>query len=354
MAITLNQHRAGITQTVIARFTDANKPKSGLSAFFPRVAVDTKQISIEVERNRRLVAVDVQRCTDPNRNAFNKSTEKIFVPPLFSEMFDFTACQRYDETFGRGVGPSRVDAGMLIASATDYLTVLENKIERAILKQQAEVSQTGIVTLKNGDSIDYKRKALSMPVLSGANKWNAPTTAKPLTDLATGANFLRAQGLSAGGTVNAVMGTAAFTNFMSTDQVKGQAEWKNISRLELGMPQFDEVTGLVFQGRIAAGDYIFNLWTYVDSYEADNGTDTPYIASDNVVLYPSDFVGKTVFGAVPMVMGDEISGKFIAPTKGFYHFHDVIDQIKRSWNFILESAPLVVPVSVDRMYTIAT
>jgi len=82
MAITLNQHRKGITQTLIDTFSDEKEPKEGLSAFFPSKTTDTKFISIELERNSQKMAVYVQRCTDPNRNTFSKSTEKIFDNPI--------------------------------------------------------------------------------------------------------------------------------------------------------------------------------------------------------------------------------------------------------------------------------
>lgn len=351
MPISLSQHRAGITQTVVGRFSDAQRPKAGLGAFFPRETVATKAVSIEVERNRRLVAVDVQRCTDGNRNIFSTSTEKIFIPPFFSEFFDFTACQAYDITFGRGVAPSKMDAKTLAQSATSYLEILRDKIERAILKQQAQVLQTGVVTLKNGDSIDYKRKAESMVTLAGAAKWDAPTTAKPLTDLKNAVNFLRDTGLSSAVMVDAIMGTAAFAAFMSSNEVKEQADWKNIKRVDLGMPKYDNVTGMVFQGQIAAGDYMINIWTYIDSYE-ENGTSYRYLDTDKVVVLPDDFEGKTVFAGIPMVFGDPVTGQYIAPQQGEYVFHDVIDQIKRVWDFYLESAPLVIPFSVDRIATI--
>lgn len=352
MGISFNQHREGVTQKVIGRFRDAQRPKAGLGAFFPREESDTKGVSIEVERNRRLIAVDVQRCTAGNRNVFSTSTEKIFIPPFFSEFFDFTSCQSYDKVFSLGANPGTVDVKKLISSAADKLEVLRDKVERAILKQQAQVLQTGIVTLKSGDNIDYKRKSASMVTLTSTDKWDAPSTSKPLTNLATGITFLREEGLSSATIVNAIMGANAFSAFKSANEVKEQAEWTNIKRVDIGMPIFDNTTGLVFQGQVAAGDFMVNIWTYNESYENESGNSVRYLDADKVVLIPDDFVGKTSFGAVPAVMGDEEQGKIIAPRKGQYVLLDVIDQILTTWDFYLRSAPLVIPFSVDRIYTI--
>lgn len=353
--ITLNQHRIGITQTVVAKFSDDKEPKQGLSAFFPTKTTASKMISIEVERNLQTVAVDVQRCTDPVLNIFSNSTEKIFEPPYYNESFDFTACQRYDVTFAQGNNPTQVDAGMLIKDAMGKVKKLKNKILRAIELQRSQVLQTGVVVLKNGDSIDYKRKAESMVVLAGAAKWDAPGTSTPMVDFKTGMDFLREEGLSGGSTINAIFGSTAFTNFMASTTVKEQAEWRKINRLDLNMPSFDKVTGMVFQGQFAAGDYIVNIWTYNEFYvHPVTGVKTKYILPNNVVMVAEDFEGLTQFAGVPAIMGDNVSGQYVAPKEGEFYVRDVIDQISMAWDFIISSAPLVVPVSIDRIYTIKT
>lgn len=354
MAISLTQHRAGITQTAIAKFSDRNKPKSGLLSFFKSKTTTAKQVSIEVRRNGRKISVDVQRCTDPVRNIFSKSTEKVFVPPFHSEAFDFTACEAYERTFGSDNAPSKYDATSMVGDAAENLASIEDKIMRAKIKQVADVLQTGVVTIKNGDSIDFKRKAASMKVLSGGAKWDAPTTADILQDYYDGAEFLRTQGLSSGATINAIHGTAAMSNVLSNPKVQALLDLRNIKRGDIGMPQFDGVTGLVFHGQIAAKDYVINLWTFVDSYEDAAGNDVKYIATNNVVMLPDDFEGEIVHAGVPMVKKDGEGNAAIVSVAGELVVHDVVDQVKRTWELIAESAPLVIPVSVDRVYTIQT
>lgn len=354
MAITLNQHRAGVTQTVIDTFSDEKEPKQGLAAFFPSKTTDTKFVSIEVERNSQKVAVDVQRCTDPHRNTFSKSTEKIFEPPYYNEMFDFTACERYDVTFAKGNAPTKIDAKMLIADAQSKVKVIKNMILRAIEIQRASVLQYGVVILKNGDNIDYRRKAESMVVLTGTAKWDAPTTANPFLDIRKGMQFLRQKGKSGANAINVIFGENAFDNFLAIDNVTKQAEWRKINRLEINMPQFDNTSGMVFHGQFGTGDYTINVWTYNETYEDPaDGIEKPYIETNNVVMVANDFRGWTAFAGVPAIMGTG-DNQYIAPMQGEFYVRDIIDQIRFAWNFIVSSAPLVVPVSIDRLYTIKT
>lgn len=353
--ISLNQHRAGLTQALVATFSDAVDVKDGFAAFFPTKTTNTKNISIEVQRNGKPLAVDVLRCTDPIRNIFDKSTEKIFTPPYFKLSFDFTSCDAYDITFGRGMAPSGAAMSDLFASANNELMALKNMVKRAIQKQYSDVLQTGIVTLNSGDNIDYKRKAGSMVVKTVAGeKWTAPTTSDPIADLKAGCEFLRSTGKSGSSTINAIMGSTAFTNFKTSTKVQNEADIRNINRIDLGMPQFDNVSGLVYQGQVGAGDFVVNLWTYNETYEDANGNEVRFLGTNNVVMLPDDFKGLTVYAGLPAVMGDPISGQYVGVQEAPFNVYDVIDQVKMSWEYILQSAPLVVPVSIDRIYTLQT
>lgn len=353
--ISLNKHREGLTKALVATFSDAVDVKDGFAAFFPTKITNTKNISIEVQRNGKPLAVDVLRCTDPIRNIFDKSTEKIFTPPYFKLSFDFTSCDAYDITFGRGMAPSGAAMSDLFASANNELTALKNMVKRAIQKQYSDVLQTGIVTLNSGDNIDYKRKAGSMVVKTVAGeKWTAPTTSDPIADLKAGCEFLRSTGKSGSSTINAIMGSTAFTNFKTSTKVQNEADIRNINRIDLGMPQFDNVSGLVYQGQVGAGDFVVNLWTYNETYEDANGNEVRFLGTNNVVMLPDDFKGLTVYAGLPAVMGDPISGQYVGVQEAEFNVYDVIDQVKMSWEYILQSAPLVVPVSIDRIYTLQT
>lgn len=353
--MTLNQHRAGVTQALIDLFKDSVDVKSGFEAFFPSKTTRTKAVKIEVQREGRKVAVDVLRCTNGNRNKFSRSTEKIFIPPFYKEFFDFTSCESYDVSFGIGTAPNETIGRDLLTDAQEKLNSLKNKIKRAIELQRSQVLQTGIVQLKNGDNIDFKRKAESIvtKTVSG-EKWTATTTSDPVKDLQAGCEFLRQTGKSGSGVVNAIMGANAFNNYKLSNKVKEEADIRNINRGELNMPILDGVSGLAYQGQVGAGDFIVNIWTYNETYENENGDEVRYLDTNTVVMLPLDFKGWTAFAGLPAVMGDAVTGQFVGQVESEYMAYDVIDQVKMSWEYYLMSAPLVVPVSVDRIYTLVT
>ena len=352
--IGLNQHRKGFTQQLVATFSDRVGVKSGFGAFFPDKTTRTKGFSIEVERLGKKVAVDVQRCTDPIRNKFSKSTEKIFIPPMYSLSFDFTACESYDVTFGMGTVPNEITGTSLLQSADAKLTHLKDQIERAKELQRAQILQTGIVVLKNGDNIDFKRKAESFETLTGTARWTVSADCDPVKDLQDGCEFLRNTGRSGASTVNAIMGSTAFNNFKLSAKVKAEADIRNINRTDIQMPMMDNVSGLVFQGQVGAGDFIVNLWTYNETYEDADNNEVRYLDANKVILLPSDFQGFTGHGALPAVLGNVHDGQYVGNVEATYEVHDVIDPKKMSWEYILNSAPLAVPLSVDRIYTLTT
>lgn len=353
MAITLNQHKQAVTSRIIATFSDAKPPKMGLGGFFPSVTTSDKEVGIEIERNRQLVAVDVQRGTDANMNTFNKHTEKLYVPPMYLEGFNFADLDRYNVTFGNRNSPTASDAFNMIEQANRKLVILRSKIERAIEKQRSQALQTGIVELKNGHNINYKRKAESLAVLAGTNTWN-DAASDPLKDLENGCKFLREEGLSSGNVINAILGRDAFREFMNNSKIKEKAEIRRIDRLSLGFPQLNNVTGLSYHGQVSVFDFVINIWTYSDVYELDNGSKTPYIDVKNVVLIAEDFEAKTAYAGVPAIIRDLSNAEypeFIQQMEAEFYVNNYVDPTKKAHMFDIGSAPLAVPVSIDRLYT---
>lgn len=352
--ITANQHKAAITKRIIATFSDNQSPKMGLSGFFPSETTSEKMVGIEIERNRQLVAVDVQRGTDANINTFNKYTEKLYQPPMYLEGFNFAELDRHDVTFGRNNPPTEVDALSMINQANRKLELLKWKIERAIAVQQSQALQTGIVTLKNGDNIDFKRKAASLPVLGGTDVWDNAAS-DPFVDLENGAKFLRQEGLSSGAVINAIFGRDAHREFLNNAKVKESADIRRIERVSLGFPQLNNVTGLSFHGQISVFDFVVNIWTYSDFYETDAGVKTNYIDPKNVVMVAEDFVGRTAFAGVPAIMRDKENAEypeFIQQMEAEFYINNYVDPRVKAHMFDIGSAPLAIPVSVDRVYTV--
>ncbi|RDY57707.1 major capsid protein [Flagellimonas nanhaiensis] len=351
--ITLNQHKSNVYSRIMRTFSDDSAPVSAFSSWFPSFTTLDRLVSIQVRRNRQLIAVDVRKNTGGNINKFSNYTEKMYEPPAYIEKFDFSTVQYHDVTFGNNNNPNVSQAHRMIAEATDNLLTLKHKVQRAIEKQRSQVLQTGVVTLKNGDNIDFKRKAASLVAKTGTEVWSN-AAGKPLDDIATGIKFIRQEGKSASRSYDLIMGEAAFASFMANVQVKEAAEFRRINILEIGTTKFDNTTGLNYHGRISTKNGNVDLWTYDDFYEDPADTYNEYVDPKNVILLPRDFVGNTSYAGMPQIMRDKSNAEFpqyIQQQEAEFFMNNWIDaNVKAHW-FEIASSPLAVPTSIDRVWT---
>lgn len=353
MPITFNNHRDTFKKSLIATIVDRPRPKKGFEGFFPRERHETAMLAINVMKYGRPVAVDVVRCTDPNMNTFSRTAENLYIPPQYFEGFDVCKCDGYWETFGAVDGNySGNRLAQLANSSIDKTSFLIDMIERAIELQRIQVLTTGVVTLVNGDSIDFGRKAESMKVLSGAEKWDT-ATANIIKDIRTGCDFLRTEGLSTSSEVSAIMGADAFENMIANEKFQKEFDLRRIDRSYINVPQMNEVTGMVFQGQISTGDFKVNLFTYNEVYELANGTTARYLDTNTVILLPNDFTGQTGFAANEGFIGEGMNARPVL-IKDEYLISDLLDTRKASWEIMVKSAPLAIPYHVNRIYTLKT
>ncbi|APZ82866.1 hypothetical protein [Flavobacterium phage FL-1] len=351
MAISLIQHSRALTSKVVGSFVEEIKVKSGFNGWFPRETTPTLEVDVEVQRDNDLIAVDVVRFTEGNKNKFSRVTEHKYIPPFFNEQHDFQRDQVYMNSIAMGAGMDNVSINAaIVKSAVKAIRKNRQKIERAIAKQQADVLQTGIVTMVNGDNIDYRRKAASMTV--SPLPWSNPTTAKPLDDLRAGLEFLRDTGNSGGSAVNVIMSGQSLAYFLAADQItkQGSNVVKQIERINIVMPQFEGATGFAFHGQVAAGDFVINLWTYAEKYTNDAGQTVKYLVPTNVIMIPDDFEGKTVFGGLYTL--NKINGIDMPQiVETDYLIRNYSDEKTVSSTLELTSAPLVIPFTIDKIYT---
>ncbi len=354
MPISIQEHSKKIASKIVGVFNEDIPVRAGFSPWFPRETTSTLMVDIEVERDNDLIAVDVERFTEGNKNKVSKATEKKFQPPFYREEYDFQRDMVYLNTIGQGIQPNANVNQAIAQNALKAVRGNRKKIERAILKQMSQVLQTGIVTLKNGDNIDFKRKAASIVDLGAGNYWNQASTT-PMDDLADGMKFLRETGNSSGSMVNVIMRTAAMNAFLNNTSVKDSAEIRRIERVNLAMPQFNEVSGFAFHGQVAAGDFVVNLWTYNEKYTDADGVTQYYLDENKAIMIPDDFKGKTVFGGLPYMRNVTIDGQTVAVpsiTEAEFLLRGYSDEKTISSTLELTSAPIVIPFTIDKIYTI--
>lgn len=354
MAITIQDHSKRLASTVVGRFVEDKPVLTGFGGFFPRETAATEDVDIEVQRDNDTIAVDVKKFTNGNKNKFSITSEKKFKPPYYREEYDFQRDEIYMNTIALGVGlDSQLVANKIAQNALKNVRKMRDMIERAIRKQLAEVLQTGIVELKNGTSIDYKRKAGSMVDL-GAGNYFSDSTGKPYEAIQAGGRFIRDEGSSGSTMLNAVMRTESLNALMANENFQKQADVRRINRADITMPQFDSATGFAFHGQFAAGDFTVNIWTYNEKYTDATGTTQYYLDSNKVVLLPEDFQGKTIFAGIPDMVDRNINGQVVRmPTvqEVEYLLRAYSDEKTMSSTLEVSSAPLAIPITIDRIYT---
>lgn len=347
-SISTTQARGLYTKTIVDLYKERVVPQSFLRSFFAPKESSTKYISVEVQRGTEKIAVDVSRGTEGNRNSFGISNERIILPPYFREYFDGTEIDLYDRIFGTS---GEVDVNtftQFMDNIAEKYGVLTDKIDRAYEKQCADVFTTGVITLADNTTIDFKRKTESIIDVADINtnrRWTDSTNSKPFTDLENGAKFLREKGKSSGSVINVIMGAKALAAFLENTKVQSRADIKNFSLDTIAAPQRNSV-GASYNGSVSAGAYRFDLWTYPEVYENNAGTLIPYIAEEKVILLPQTPRFTMAYAAVPRLLNDGAT-----PVRGRYVLGDYIDQRNSAHIFDIKSAGVAVPVTIDQIYT---
>lgn len=341
------QARAFLTQAQIDNYRERPKVMSFLRSFFPTVLSSTRYVSIEVQRGSEKVAVDVARGSDGNRNTISKSTEKIFDPAYYREFLDATELRIYDRLFSANGIISGDDFAGFVSELNDGLMLLQDKIERAYELQCAQVLETGIVELHNGDNIDFKRKAASLVDLGAGNYWTTGSV-DPKEALKTAGQFLRKIGKAQGGNFNVILGADVLNALYNNDTYKEQADIRRMELSEARAPQRNAI-GADLHGKISAGSYNFNLWGYDEYYNrASDNALTSYVDPKKIIVLPDSPQFKMAFAAVPRLLS---ANGGVTNVKGDYVFGDYPDEDKATHKFDIKSAGVAVPTAIDQIWT---
>lgn len=337
--------RGMFTKKLVEVYQQRPKPTSFLRSFFPAAPpTDTLELSIEVQRNGEKIAVDVLRGTDGNRNEFSRSTEKIFIPPYYREYWDRNHMSVYEQQF-RNTEISSAAFFRLLNSSVDHTMMCQEKIERAYEVLCAQTLEDGILTLKSGDTIDFKRKAGSKVNLT-ANPWTTGAT-NVFAQLETGCTWLRQNAKITNFRFNCILGSeAASALFLNTTFLNRQ----NLFHMNIdtvAIPQKNAVGG-VYLGTLTAGPYQVDLWSYPAEYEdpANGNALTAYWDTKKICLLPQNPNFTFGYACTPQLLepGEQ-------PEVGQFIVSEYTDPLKRVRQYHVESAGMPIPVAVDMAYT---
>ena len=357
MGLTTQDSQGLTLQAAIRTFVERKMPSTHLRGYFTPQTYDTQALPIEVQRGTDYVAVDVLRGTGGNANGSSVSTTKTIIPPFYHETFQINGLSAYERVFGQTANMTTTGARKALANqAAKELQLINDKIVRAEELQCAQALETGIVTLKNGANIDYKRKAASKVDLGDAGEagyWTNPN-AKIEKSFQKGGEFIREEGVSDVTTIDATMSTDAWIALKETTWFKDYAKFVQVSFLDISAPKARR--GATLHGRITAGSFIYNIWTYNGRYTDANGVVQRFIDPTKVVLTPSEGgVFELAYGAVDTVVkssgASNVSGMVLAKSEADYYVWDSLDLNNLTHTMHMSSAPVARLISVDQVYT---
>lgn len=353
MSIQGAEVRGLFTKYLVNKLEIKASPTLFLKSFFKTKTTSAKNVSIEVKRHGEPIAVDVKRTAGPNMNSWSKSTEKIWEPPFFNEGFTLNELDGYDRIFGEMQEVTEDNFAMVLGEAGDKIQLLKDKINRKYELMCAQVLQTGIVTLVNGDNIDFKRQAASKGVL-GAGNWWTETSVDPSTTLQEAAKFIRTQGLAAGSTFNVIFGEAAWNAYVNNPKIQNLADNRRFNLQDIVSP-IPFGLGSDFLGRVSAGTYNFNCWGYERFYNPA-GTDKTgkesYIDPKQIIVLPNDIVMDQAYAGVPHVKRGTSAEfpEYIALQPGEFFIDNYLDKKHANHEFYVKSAGIPIPTQVDAIF----
>lgn len=349
------QARKLYTQMIIAIFSDYRVPSSFFRSFFTEKVTATRYLNIAVQRSVELIAKDVVRGADGNRNTFSKDMFKTFEPAYFREYFDATELEVYDAMFSDGNDSiANGTFERFVQTVADKMILLRDKIDRAIEKQCTQVMETGIVTMASGDQIDYKRKAnskiLSTAIPNVGGYWDAQVDVFAQIEYMI-RSILKHEGKSEANVFNMTLGYQAFNALLNNSVFKARQDYTNLKLDNITTP-VKNAAGAFYHGEISCGSYPVRIWVNENTYEEiSNGstTTTYFMDQKKAVITPESQTEKFVLGfaAVPQLITGQQSVR-----KGKYIMADHPDEKKSSHEFEVKSCPLAIPVAVDQIATL--
>ncbi len=273
------------------------KPKVdvGFLNFFGEEVLKTKGFNFWVRKQNRPVAVDINPLENGTINSLNKATNKFFIPPTFDEAVVYSAFDEFESIMN--ADDSRVDGEIyraLVEKTAAELQLGVDKIARREELQRAQALLDGIVTLKNGDNIDFGRSADLLLAYSATYGWDVDTVNPEAILIKLIESMISLGNIDATTPLNVIVGSEAWSAFKNNPirQAEGDIRDQTFMALSTGAT----IKGLTPQGSYSAGNYKVNFWGYTGYYDdPDTSTTTPYMDSKKIIVLPNTVPFKMVY-----------------------------------------------------------
>jgi len=298
MSLTIREAMSEFSYAVMQKVEVLPELDTGFKNFFKENENVTRGVKVFVERQGRPIAKDIALEEKGITTRRDKSTEKFYIPPYFDYKFNYSALEEFEPFMGED--NSTADMGILrelVENTAKGVQENADRMERRRELQRAQSLLTGIVTMDNGDNINFQRKSASLVAYDAAHGWDVDTVSPDII-LKQGAEFLIKEGkVSTKRPYNIIAGSAAISALKDNPIFQKYTDNRRYSegQFETAAP----TEGLVSHGRINAGDFRFNLWGYPAYYDdPDTGLDTSYMDTNKIIILPDAQVFSMQFCGV--------------------------------------------------------
>lgn len=319
-------------------------------SFFKETISKVMYPAIEVRRGSEKIAVDVFRGHQGIRHQVTQYTQKAFEPLYYKNFFDATQLEGYYRMFGSASFNMNdaLEVGGRIATERKAMT---DTIERTTEKNCMEIMLSGTITAANGTILDFKRQADSFIDNGAGFYWDNPAH-DIKADIRSMCEFVKRQGKANDYVMNLIVGTDAWGAMRKNEQL--QKEWNSYNNKRDMLPPAQlEATGAIFQMEMDVDTFKARIFVYDATYQSNDDNESPtfehYMDTKKVVCVASNPEFVLYYGAVPRVRTDLNTSSMLA---GKFIFRDFINEEQNYHRFYVESAPLPVPVALNKMCTL--
>lgn len=297
------------TVKMLSMYKELAGAPSFLSSLFmvnPGNIYDQDEFEIDIERDIEMVAPAVANIdVEGNPNEASKFVNKKFKGTPFKETAMISAKDLSRRVPGNTPFDSIEMRKNIAAQVLSVSMKIANKLRRAVELQSAEVLTTGIITNRDNSWTTLDTTTFSPKAGHYANAalvWSNASSDK-LADITALAQTIQNNGKRVPNVL--IFGTDAWAKFIADPKVQVLF---NLWRAQLGeIKPIITNEGAIFQGTIAIGSYMFQMYTYNAVYvtPAAPNTSVPFLAANKVIVMAKDARRDATYGTVPMLPGYE-------------------------------------------------
>lgn len=359
--IPAQQARKVFTTALANIFDDFIEAPSFLTSFARKRTYSTKTVQTLSRRGTEKIAIDVIRGSRGNLNQMTRQSLLEYLPPYYKEKVNVSAMNIYDIPFESGDSYNTAQIEALAMKTARELDEVKKMIDRAIELQMAQMLDSGVIELKNGDNIDFNRNSLMIEVLEGDELWDATGVDILKFFENKGSERLRKIGkVAGGGDIDCIMGLKAWQAFRGNKDIKDGENYYIKSVLELNSDRVNTSGGGSYKGTLKVGTYNYDIWVYDEYYDDDDadGTSTRYWDTTKVALVPKSFQSEISFAQVPELpewvrqnpRSNRVFNRLSQRMEG-YRLFDYVHEEDEIYYAGIKAAPLAQLISIDRVYT---